>query len=161
MEIKKFVGVVIGAFFALLGLLWFVQGVGLLQVCPVVCVRECECLTGSSLFWAVAGALLFIVGIAIAVVSMRRFGTSSKSELDNHFQSFTPFYERRNRSMSQVRYVPVLKYPIQYGLLSRDRGLAEYTEYARYSQIYRHRQENRPRVRKRKPIFSWAPYVWK
>jgi hypothetical protein len=80
MEIKKIVGLVIGAFFALLGLLWFVQGVGLLQVCPVVCVGECECLTGSSLFWTVAGAFLFIVGIAIAVVSMRRFGTSSKSE---------------------------------------------------------------------------------
>jgi hypothetical protein len=80
MEIKKIVGMFIGAFFALLGLLWFLQGVGLLQVCPVVCVGECECLTGSSLFWAVAGAIAFILGIVIAMVSMRRFGTTPKSE---------------------------------------------------------------------------------
>ncbi len=81
MKIKLIAGVLIGAFFALLGLLWFLQGVGLLQVCPVACVGSCECITGGSIFWAAAGAIVFIAGVGIVMVSRKRFGTSPEPKL--------------------------------------------------------------------------------
>ncbi len=81
MRIKRIAGTIVGAFFALLGLLWLLQGVGLLQVCPIACVGSCECITGGSVFWAVAGAIVLIAGVGIVMVSWRRFGTSPESKL--------------------------------------------------------------------------------
>ena len=66
-NIKQLTGVFVGGFIAFLGLLWFLQGIGLMQMCPVVCITNCECITGGSPLWAVAGAIVFIVGIVIAV----------------------------------------------------------------------------------------------
>ena len=80
MSIKQVAGMLAGAFIALLGLQWFFQGAGLLQLCPVVCFADCECITGGSIFWAVAGAIAFLVGIVTALVSMRQFGSPSRSK---------------------------------------------------------------------------------
>jgi len=60
--VAAFVGVIV----ALLGLVWFLQGAGILPG---------SVMSGSQ-FWEVAGAIAFIVGIVIVAVSVRRVGTA-------------------------------------------------------------------------------------
>ena len=61
-----------GVILALFGLLWFLQGIAILTLCPVLCVADCECVTSGSPFWEVIGAITFIIGIAIIFVSLKR-----------------------------------------------------------------------------------------
>lgn len=68
---KQLMAVLAGVIVALLGFLWFLQGAGIIQVCPVLCFMDCECVTGGSLFWEVAGAIAFIIGIVIIGLSVR------------------------------------------------------------------------------------------
>lgn len=70
----QIVGVVIGAFIALLGLLWFLQGAAIIQMRPILCVADCEPIVGGSPSWAAAGAVAFIIGVGIAFFSARRGG---------------------------------------------------------------------------------------
>lgn len=69
------VGVLVGAFIALLGLLWLLQGAALIQMRPILCVANCEPIVGRSPLWASAGVVAFIIGIGIACLSARRGGT--------------------------------------------------------------------------------------
>jgi len=75
MNAKGVVGALLGVFVAFLGLLWFLQGTGILRMRPILCIANCEEIVGPSPFWAVAGAIAFIIGIIIAVVSVRRART--------------------------------------------------------------------------------------
>lgn len=75
MKFTHIAGILIGGFIAFLGLLWFLQGTGILQMRPILCVANCEGIVGTSPSWAVAGAVAFVLGSAIAVVNARRFGT--------------------------------------------------------------------------------------
>lgn len=75
MKRKQLAGVLIGVLIALLGLLWFLQGAGVILLCPVLCITNCECVTGGSPFWVVAGAIAIMIGIGIVVVSVRGAGT--------------------------------------------------------------------------------------
>ncbi len=70
----RIVGVLIGAFIASLGLLWFLQGMAIIQMRPILCVADCEPVVGGSPSWAAAGAVTFIVGIGVALSSARRGG---------------------------------------------------------------------------------------
>lgn len=63
---------VIGLILAAFGLLWFLQGIAILNVCPVLCFADCECITGGSSFWAVVGGIALIIGIAIICLSLKR-----------------------------------------------------------------------------------------
>ncbi len=72
MKGKQIAGVLLGAFIAFLGLLWSLQGTGILQIRPILCVTDCEEIVGVSPFWAITGAITFIIGIIIIVISMRR-----------------------------------------------------------------------------------------
>ena len=72
MKGKQIAGVVIGAFIAFLGLLWTLQGTGILHIRPILCVTDCEEIVGVSLSWAIAGVIAFIIGIIIIVISIRR-----------------------------------------------------------------------------------------
>jgi len=72
MDVKRIVGAVVGLVLAMLGLLWFLQGTGLVRLCPVLCFADCECVEGGSLFWAVAGAVTFAIGAILAWVSLWR-----------------------------------------------------------------------------------------
>lgn len=72
MKPTQLAGTIIGVIVALLGLLWLLQGAGLLRLCPVFCFADCECVTGGSLFWAVVGAITFIIGAIVAGLSVRR-----------------------------------------------------------------------------------------
>ncbi len=72
MKWYKIAGVVFGAFIAFLGLLWFLQGTGILQVKPVACVANCEEIVGASPLWAAAGAIAIVVGSLVVVACLRR-----------------------------------------------------------------------------------------
>jgi hypothetical protein len=74
MNSKQIAGALIGGFIAILGLLWSLQGIGILKIRPLLCVANCEEIVGGSRLWAVIGAITFITGIVICNLSMRRFG---------------------------------------------------------------------------------------
>ena len=65
--LSRIVGVIAG----LLGLLWLVQGLGLVTIPPILCVAECETLAGPSTGWAIAGLVLLLAGVAAVMVSRR------------------------------------------------------------------------------------------
>jgi hypothetical protein len=66
-------GILVGGFIAFLGLLWFLQGTGILHLRPVLCATNCEEIVGTSPAWAIAGAAAFIIGSLIAAMSVKRF----------------------------------------------------------------------------------------
>jgi hypothetical protein len=68
------VGVLIGAFVASLGLLWFLQGIAIIEMRPILCVANCEPVMGGSPVWTAAGVVAFIVGVGVALFSARRGG---------------------------------------------------------------------------------------
>lgn len=65
MNLKQIAILIAGVILALLGALWFLQGVGILKVCPILCFADCECITGGSPLWEAIGAAAFIMGIAV------------------------------------------------------------------------------------------------
>lgn len=75
MKFQYIAGMLVGAFIAFLGLLWFLQGTGILHIRPIMCVADCEEIVGTSPSWAIAGAVAIILGVLIAVVSARRIRT--------------------------------------------------------------------------------------
>ena len=75
MKRKLLAAALVGVIMALLGLMWFLQGAGILLLCPVLCVMDCECVTGGSPFWEAAGPITSVIGIVIIIVSIRHAGT--------------------------------------------------------------------------------------
>jgi len=67
----------IGLVLALLGLLWFLQGIAILHLCPVLCVTDCECVIGGSPFWEAIGAIAFIIGITIVSISLKHIWSNT------------------------------------------------------------------------------------
>lgn len=68
----KFAKIIFGIIAILLGALWFLQGVGIIQMCPVLCFADCECITGRSLLWGIIGLVVFFIGIASIYKSFRQ-----------------------------------------------------------------------------------------
>jgi hypothetical protein len=62
---------VVGVVLALLGLLWFLQGAGVLHVRPILCVSNCKPVTKSA-GWLVAGVVVSGAGIALAGAGAKR-----------------------------------------------------------------------------------------
>lgn len=54
---------VVGVAGILLGGLWLLQGLGLVQVRPILCVADCETVQGPSLGWVLAGAAVALCGV--------------------------------------------------------------------------------------------------
>jgi uncharacterized BrkB/YihY/UPF0761 family membrane protein len=71
-KIIKIVLIVVGVVAMLLGLLWFLQGTAIIQMCPILCFANCECLTGGSLLWEIIGLVVFFIGIIIIYFGLRR-----------------------------------------------------------------------------------------
>jgi len=78
MRPRDIAATVVGVLLALLGLLWLLQGAGVLRLCPLLCFVDCACLTGESEFWEVTGALAFILGIMVVGVSVRQAAEPKK-----------------------------------------------------------------------------------
>ena len=68
--VKKLV-FVLGLVGALLGGMWLLQGLGTLQLRPILCFADCAPLQGPSTSWAVIGALLFTAGSVAVWWSLR------------------------------------------------------------------------------------------
>lgn len=72
MNPKAIVLAVLGVIVALLGTLWLVQGLGLIEIRPILCFADCEPITGGSLQWTVIGAITLFGGVAIARAGLSR-----------------------------------------------------------------------------------------
>lgn len=68
---RKLLGV-FGVLAALLGGLWLLQGLGIANLKPILCVGACTPLAGPSATWAIIGAVVLAAGIAAAVYGFRR-----------------------------------------------------------------------------------------
>lgn len=60
---KRFILLAVSVAAVLLGGLWLLQGLGLVQVKPILCVADCEPLQGPSAVWAITGFLVLAVGV--------------------------------------------------------------------------------------------------
>jgi hypothetical protein len=63
---------ILGAIVALLGMLWVIQGLGIIQIGPILCVANCEPITGRSVQWTVIGVIALFVGSVIVWAGLRR-----------------------------------------------------------------------------------------
>lgn len=72
MNTRAIVLIVFGVVGSLLGTLWLVQGLGLIEIRPILCFADCEPITGGSLQWTVIGAITLLVGAAIARAGLSR-----------------------------------------------------------------------------------------
>jgi hypothetical protein len=59
-----------GAMLLLLGLLWFLQGVGIVHMQPILCFANCEPITGPQVLWTMFG--LVAVGVGFLMVRAAR-----------------------------------------------------------------------------------------
>jgi uncharacterized membrane protein YiaA len=71
MNIRKIAQVIFATIAILLGTFWFLQGVGILNVCPILCFTDCACIEGGSQLWSVVGAVVFIIGILTMAVTLK------------------------------------------------------------------------------------------
>lgn len=70
----KAVVIVLGVIAVLLGGLWLLQGLGIVTIPPILCVAECEALTGPSPTWAIIGLVVVVLGGAAILFALRRLG---------------------------------------------------------------------------------------
>lgn len=71
MKARHLAGALIGAFITFLGLLWLLQGTGLLRIRPILCIANCEEIVGPSPVWAVSGLIALVIGVIVVFASMR------------------------------------------------------------------------------------------
>lgn len=64
----------LGSCLLLLGGLWLLQGLGVIRIEPIACVGACEPITGPNTTWQLLGAAAVASGVAIIIVSVRRWG---------------------------------------------------------------------------------------
>jgi hypothetical protein len=55
-------GLVFGVIAALIGGLWLLQGLGVVQIKPILCFANCAPVQGPSTKWAVIGAVTVAIG---------------------------------------------------------------------------------------------------
>lgn len=68
----RIVALIVGVPGALLGGLWLLQGLGLVQIEPIACVANCEALEGPSAIWAAIGGALLLASAAAIFYGLRR-----------------------------------------------------------------------------------------
>lgn len=68
----KIVLLILGVVGVLLGGLWFVQGLGIVTIPPILCVAECEPLEGPSAPWAIIGFAVLAAGLLALWWALRR-----------------------------------------------------------------------------------------
>ncbi len=63
------IAMLLGTSIVCLGILWFVQGLGIVQIEPLLCVSNCEPISDPSMTWTVVGVVTTVLGIVLV-----RFG---------------------------------------------------------------------------------------
>jgi hypothetical protein len=72
MTIRKIAQLILALIATFLGGFWFMQGIGILNVCPILSFADCACIEGGSTLWTVVGAIVFIVGILTIITTMNQ-----------------------------------------------------------------------------------------
>ena len=57
--------VIVGIILTALGLLWSAQGADLIQIKSILCVANCEPITGGSTLWLSIGIITMVIGLAL------------------------------------------------------------------------------------------------
>ena len=68
----RITALVFGVIAVLLGGLWLLQGLGLVQVRPILCFADCAPIQGPSVTWAVIGGITLAVGGGSILWSRKR-----------------------------------------------------------------------------------------
>lgn len=68
----KIVVIVLGAIGFLLGGLWLLQGIGAVQIRPILCFADCDPVQEPSLTWTLIGAVFLAAGGLALVWAIRR-----------------------------------------------------------------------------------------
>lgn len=63
---------VLGLIASALGVLWFLQGLDVVHVQPLICFSDCAPVRGASPKWALLGAALFAIGVAAVWWTLKR-----------------------------------------------------------------------------------------
>jgi hypothetical protein len=71
-NLVKKVAFVFGVIAALLGALWFLQGLGIAHVRPILCFADCAPVQGPSAAWAIIGAIMLAAGAGALIWSLKR-----------------------------------------------------------------------------------------
>ena len=61
-----------GVVLVLLGLLWALQGADLIRIKPILCVANCEPMTGGSSLWLLIGIVTIAIGLLLLVPFKRK-----------------------------------------------------------------------------------------
>jgi hypothetical protein len=64
--------VVVGMVLILLGLLWILQGADVVRIRPILCLANCQPITGGSPLWLAIGVVTSAVGLRVVGVLRRR-----------------------------------------------------------------------------------------
>jgi hypothetical protein len=71
-KLLRFTITFIGITVVLLGLLWFLQGIGIIQMCLILCFVDYECVRDESLLWETVGAIILIIGMIFVYIRLVR-----------------------------------------------------------------------------------------
>ena len=76
-RMTRIMALVLGIITILLGGLWLLQGLGIVQMRPILCFADCAPVQGPSLTWAIVGAAALAVGGFGVVWSRKRAAGST------------------------------------------------------------------------------------
>ena len=76
----KMVPLVFGLIAMALGALWFLQGLDMVHVQPLLCFSDCAPVRGASLKWALLGVALFAAGGAAVWWALKRQSKSAATK---------------------------------------------------------------------------------
>lgn len=63
---------VAGGLVTMLGGLWFLQGLGVIHVRPILCFADCAAIQGRSMTWTAVGLIAISAGVLAIALSLRR-----------------------------------------------------------------------------------------
>ena len=72
MSWRRTVWIVVGIVLMMLGLLWILQGADVVRIRPILCIANCQPITGGSVGWLIAGIVTLLVGVAMVLPRRRR-----------------------------------------------------------------------------------------
>ena len=59
----RVIKIIAGVVLTSLGALWSLQGADLVRIEPILCVANCEPITGGSTLWLIVGIVTMIIGL--------------------------------------------------------------------------------------------------
>jgi hypothetical protein len=72
MKLKSWCQAIFAFILTSFGGFWFLQGISVLDVCPILCFADCACIEGGSAVWSLIGAASFLAGCVCAASVLKR-----------------------------------------------------------------------------------------